>query len=242
MKLRIRIIQMFLDLLEALFFYNKLKNFYISILGGKKNITVLDVGSNKGQSIEFFKGVDKNARIYGFEPNSELFNKLMKKYEKDSNVSVANAGVSSKEGTLTLHENVMNETSTFEKLNHDSDYLKRKAKVLGVPVEKLTKKSYDVEVMTLSSFIKSKEDIFIDIIKIDVEGHEYDCIKGLFSDPDFKVPVRIIQLEKHMSDMVLNSKSDKIDGLMQANGFKEVHRIKHSFGGFFELFYENQNL
>ena len=54
MKLRTKLIQKLVHLNEAIFFYPKLKFFYTKNLLNDK-ICVLDVGANKGQSIDFFK-------------------------------------------------------------------------------------------------------------------------------------------------------------------------------------------
>lgn len=53
MSFRIKIIQKLVHINEGIFFYPKLKRFYIKNLR-KKNLCILDVGANKGQSIDFF--------------------------------------------------------------------------------------------------------------------------------------------------------------------------------------------
>ena len=72
MKFRTQIIQKLIHINESIFFYPKLKKFY------KKNLThnqinIIDVGANKGQSIDFFLEINQNASINSFEPNKKLF-------------------------------------------------------------------------------------------------------------------------------------------------------------------------
>ena len=53
MKLRTKIIQSLIHINEAIFFYPKLKKFYKDNLKNA-SVSILDVGANKGQSIDFF--------------------------------------------------------------------------------------------------------------------------------------------------------------------------------------------
>ena len=72
MKLRTKIIQSLIHINEAVFFYPKLKKFYKENLKNA-SVCILDVGANKGQSIDFFLGINPNAKITAFEPNKKLF-------------------------------------------------------------------------------------------------------------------------------------------------------------------------
>ena len=77
MKLRTKIIQSLIHINEAVFFYPKLKKFYKENLKNA-SVCILDVGANKGQSIDFFLGINPNAKITAFEPNKKLFQFLQK--------------------------------------------------------------------------------------------------------------------------------------------------------------------
>jgi hypothetical protein len=80
MNIRTQIVQKLVHVNEAIFFYPKLKRFYIDNLK-KENISILDVGCNKGQSIDFFLKVNQNAEFDAFEPNKKLFVYLQNKYK-----------------------------------------------------------------------------------------------------------------------------------------------------------------
>ncbi len=43
-----------------------------------EHINILDVGVNKGQSIDFFKKINQNSNIIAFEPNKKLFTLINK--------------------------------------------------------------------------------------------------------------------------------------------------------------------
>lgn len=144
-------------------------------------------------------------------------------------------------GELVFYENVMNETSSFEELNLDSKYLKKKANVLGVAKENIILDNYKVEVIRLIDFLKDNPNNKFDVLKIDVEGHELQCLQGLFQDESKVLPIRFIQLESHNDDMYLNNnKHQEIENLLIKNGFEKRTTIKHGFGDFAEIIYENR--
>jgi FkbM family methyltransferase len=240
MKLRTKIIQSLIHINEAIFFYPKLKKFYKDNLKNA-SISILDVGANKGQSIDFFLGINPNAKITAFEPNKKLFQILEEKYRNNDNIILNNLGVSNTNGELEFNENILDETSTFESLNLDSKYLEKKAKVLGVTKESIIVDKYKVAVISLSEFLKSNESSSFDVLKIDVEGHELPVLEGLFSNEN-QFKIRLIQLESHNDDMYLsNSKHEDIDQLLNKNGYFEIAKIKHGFGDFAEIIYENKD-
>ena len=119
MSIRTRIVQKLVHFNEGIFFYPKLKKFYKENLK-KEKISILDVGANKGQSIDFFLKMNSNAEIDAFEPNKKLFVYLLNKYKGLENIQLHNFGISNITGELVFHENILDETSTFEELNLDS--------------------------------------------------------------------------------------------------------------------------
>ena len=239
MGFRTKIIQLLIEVNEKIFFYPALKKFYSAKLK-QKHISIIDVGSNKGQSIDFFLSIHKQGQVFGFEPNKKLFQKLCIKYRKNPRIHLYNTGISSRTGTLVFNENMLDETSSFEELNFDSAYLEKKAKVLGVNKEKLIVDSYEAAVTTLDMFLNENPDLYVDVLKIDVEGHELQSLKGLFTGKNKNYPVRFIQLESHADDMYLNVSPVAIENLLKENGFEEIVKFKHGFGNFYEIIYENK--
>lgn len=240
MSLRTQIVQKLVHINEGIFFYPKLKRFYMENLK-KECINILDVGCNKGQSIDFFLKVNLNASFDAFEPNKKLFVYLQDKYKSAKNIRIHNFGVSNIKGELVFHENVLDETSTFEELNLDSKYLEKKAKVLGVTKENIIVDSYKVAVIRLIDFLKEDPNKSYDVLKIDVEGHELQCLQGLFAEEETVLPIRFIQLESHKDDMYLNNNHHQdIENILNKHGFEKAAEIKHGFGDFTEIIYENK--
>lgn len=234
-NLRIGLIKGLIDFNEKIVFERKLKNYYRANANIK---TVVDVGANKGQSIDFFLSINPACTIYALEPNPELFALLKKKYAHNSNIRLFNLGVSNQSGEKIFFENIFDYTSTFEELNMDSEYLKKKAKVLGVHEKDIVKKSYPVSTITLAELFE-KEGIAqkVDVLKIDTEGHEYYCLQGLFGGAKSH-NIGYIQLENHNDDMYQNRISfEQISELLHANGYAECKRIRHGFGDFDEVLF-----
>lgn len=241
MSLRTKMIQQLIHINEAIFFSPKLKKFYKANLTNNE-VNILDVGANKGQSIDFFLDVNPNAKINAFEPNRKLFLYLQNKYKTNKNIQLHNLGVSNIKGELEFYENILDETSTFEELNLDSKYLEKKARLLGISKEDIIVDNYKVNVISILDFLDDNPNIFFDVLKIDVEGHELQCLQGLFSKEKKVFPIKYIQLESHNDDMYINNNQhQEIEKMLFENGFVQVANIKHGFGDFNEIIYKNKN-
>ena len=238
MSWRVSVIQKITKYIDLLTFYPKLQSFYEENLNTVSPL-ILDVGSNRGQTLDFFNRIRKDSRIIGFEPNKDLYKKLLRNYGSNKNFTFYNIGVSNKNGSLIFNENIMHETSTFENLNYDSKYLQRKARILGITPEEIVVQSYEVKVVDLNSFIAEHNLKDIDVIKIDVEGHEYQCLEGLFENGSVTNQPRFIQLENHFDDMYHESISHiKIDELLRKNNYNPVFRLKNKIGDYEEVIYK----
>jgi FkbM family methyltransferase len=237
LKLRLSIIRALIDLNERFIFERKLKNFY-----QRKDFicSVIDVGANKGQTIDFFLKLNPRCNIYSFEPNPKLFNFLQKKYEKFPNVKIFNLGISNLTGEKLFYENLLDYTSSFEPLNPESEYLAKKARILGTNVDQIVVSEYKVETIRLSDFINNSQISNIDVIKIDTEGHEYSCLHGLFNE--LTLPkIKYIQIENHNHNMYLEgSDYNAITTLLNSNDFYEAKFINHGFGNFNEIIFNKK--
>ena len=239
-SIRITIFKQLIDLTEKLIFERNILKFYRKEF---KQVchTVIDVGANKGQSIDFFLKLNPACLIFALEPNPALFRLLQKKYHDNKNIKIFNLGISNHSGEKLFFENVLDYTSTFEDLNPDSVYLKKKARILGVKPGNIIVDKYPVNVITLKEFINEQlPSTEIDILKIDTEGHEYYCLQGLFTD-NKSVPVNYIQIENHNDDMYRNRVPyEKIHELLNENNFMEYKTISHGFGDLDEVVYKRK--
>ncbi|PWH11091.1 hypothetical protein DEJ39_02015 [Bacteroidetes bacterium SCGC AAA795-G10] len=238
-KIRIKIISLLLSINESIFFYPKLKVAYRKIFNSKNLYFAIDVGVNIGQSIFFFKKINPSVSIIGFEPNKTLYSLLIKN-KNLKNCQFFNLGCSNKNGELIFKENVLSESSTFEDVNENSEWLKKKISILGYNKNELIKKRYKVKTIKLKDHIhKNFKNKIIDIIKIDVEGHEKKVLEGLLPLYSKKI-IRYIQIENHHDDMYKDD-TEEIEILLNKNGFEKEEEIKHGFGNIVDVIYKNIN-
>lgn len=234
MSHRVKIIRFIIYINELFFFYPKLRKFYKKQLTNKP-LTVIDVGANRGQTIDFFLKNFNIFNLFAFEPNTILFRNLKQKYSRTINVNLHNLGVCFSKGKRLFNVNILDETSSFENINVKSQYAIKKAKILGVKIKELVDESYMVNTTNLNDFILETQLKNIDIIKIDVEGHEYEVLRGLFSK-DLKTKTNYIQIEVHHGDMYSNNVTE-INELLLLNNYKLLKSISHGFGNFSDLIY-----
>jgi FkbM family methyltransferase len=192
----------------------------------------MDVGGNRGQSVKFFRNIFKNIEIYSFEPSPKIFRILT-----DLNVSnfrAFNIGISSKNGLGVFYESLLDEASTFDLPNIDSKWHKTKSKILGVSKEKMYSE-ISVPIKTIDTIVIENQVKEIFLLKIDVEGHEFEVLKGA-SDTLNKRAISNIQLERHLDDLRV-SNAIEIHKFLSGHGFSKIASIKHSIGNFYEDVY-----
>lgn len=136
----------------------------------------VDVGANRGQSIESILQCRPNAEIVSFEPNAELADNLVKKYRLRRNVRVHPFGLGDCDGASTLFIPVYNgvlyeELASLERQEAET-WLSGQTMYRFRPDE-LRVIERRCEVRTLDSF--SLKPLFI---KIDAQGFEYNILRG----------------------------------------------------------------
>tara|TARA_B100000925_G_scaffold266172_1_gene225788 strand:- start:4798 stop:5520 length:723 start_codon:yes stop_codon:yes gene_type:complete len=235
---RVNIIRKLIELNENLFFYPKIRIAYQKLHKENHFNIVFDIGTNKGQTIKQFKAVNPKIFIYGFEPNKKHYNNLLN--SNDENLKMFNAGCSNIDGELLFHENMLDESSTFENVDLNSNWLNKKAKILGTKPKNLIQKSYKVTCIKLSTFFQKNKVKLIDLVKIDVEGHEYQVLEGIFEKKE--TLIKFIQIENHNDDLYLNTNRNKINKLLKDNNFKEFISISHGFGNIQDIIYKNGDI
>lgn len=134
----------------------------------KLSNVILDIGANTGMYGLSSNCVNNKANIFCFEPQKKAFVKLENniKLNKATSVSAEKIAASDRNG-MSLFFDV--ETSNFysASLNKES-----------VPKE-MDNISYEVETCRLDDFLERNSISNVDLIKIDVELHEFEVLNGL---------------------------------------------------------------
>jgi FkbM family methyltransferase len=227
--------------IEKIRFYPKLaiayKELNLSSTIKKRRLVVFDVGANKGQSINFFIGIYPAAKIYAFEPSKKTFAKLSSTFKGSlqQDVELFQLGLGEFPGEINFYESKLDETSTFVLPSKDSLHMKKKNKLL-FQKSKNAFKTTTAQIITVDDFVQDNMINHIDVLKIDVEGFEYDVLRGARISLEEK-KINIIQLERHNNDM-REDKSPEIDDFLKVRGYFKVKEIKHPFGDFFEMLYK----
>ncbi len=156
---------------------------------------VFDVGGYHGQwAKEIFLKYQCN--IYIFEPIKLFYEIIKEKINANNKIFVYNYGLSNK--------NEMTEIS----LEDNSSSLYKKSK-----------KSMLVELKNITDFIKENKIMQIDLVKINIEGGEYDLLEELIRTGDI-LKIKNIQVQFH--DFVANAKQ------RMANIQKKLKKTHHA--------------
>ena len=134
------------------FTQKKIINEIKSVLNNQRSISLIDVGSHKG---EYISSIIKNFnidKIYGFEPNDEIFKNLIENFSSDK-IHLYNFGVSNEKGEVFLNKNIESSSSSINNLNPNSKYYKKKFFLLNfLKLKKVTTKS-KIQVIRLDEFM-----------------------------------------------------------------------------------------
>lgn len=130
-----------------------------------KNPIVLDVGANIGNYTEAILKFAPQSKVFAFEPSSKARNKLEERFAENDSVRVVPFALGKTNSFGTLWADFLGSGM--------ASLTKRKMVHFGIDFNE----SESVEVITLDSWSKSNN-IFPDIIKLDVEGHELDVLEG----------------------------------------------------------------
>ena len=113
------------------FFYQKEKYSFLKKRISKDINILIDVGAHHGDTIVEFLKIFSIKKIYAFEPSKKNFDKLkikVKKIERYNPVKIKifQFGLGKKNDVLPLYEITDSVSNTFNNLNSESKYFKKK--------------------------------------------------------------------------------------------------------------------
>ena len=192
---------------------NELKLIKNFILPGTDSI---DIGVYRG--VYSFLMSKFSQTVHAFEPNPVIYKDLEKNLLKIiKNIKIYNYALSDKNENVELKVPIRN--PNFNEKNYEEYFEMGKATIHESNTVK-NYKSYNIETKKLDDFKFSKK---ISFIKIDVEGHETEVIKGSINTINIHKPTLLVEIEeKHTKKNV-----------------KETLNFINSLG--YESFYYNKN-
>ena len=202
----------------------------------KLNINyIFDVGSHRGESIDYFIKLKNLKKIQSFEPQKDIFLVLKKKYKNNNKVILNQIALSQNENYKDFYINDLSSTSSFSRLNKKSLWLKIKNKILNKKNPIINK--IKIRSLTIDKFIKQKKIKKIDLLKIDTEGHELEVLKGALKTIQ-EHKVKFILIELHFSKMYQNYSKKKIESFLAKNNFFLLKKFKFPFLSFVDNLYK----
>ena len=149
----------------------------------RKGNIVVDIGANIGYyALMESRLVGKDGTIYAIEPsptNIEFLNKNIK-LNNCKNIDVYQIGMGSKEGLVKMYISPHSNLNSLIPLKN-----KKIIKVI------------DINTTRLDTFLEDKR--YPDLIRMDVEGYEYNIIKGMKNTLKVKKPLKLfIELHPHV--------------------------------------------
>lgn len=149
----------------------------------KADSNCLDIGCHKGEMLEIILKLAPQGKHFAFEPIPEFFQQLQSQY--GSQAKIYACALSDKSGTATFH--FVKNAPAYSGLE------KREYKVDAPEIEEI-----QVELRPLDELIP--QDTRIDFVKIDVEGGEFDVLKGGVKLLSAQKPIVIFECGMGASD------------------------------------------
>ena len=160
--------------------YNNLENLNFI----NSNSIVLDIGANIGNVSEFIFN-KYNCNIFSYEPNIACYNYMKKRFAYNKKIRIYNYAISnfSGEGSLYFHR--------FAKGNNDERYIE--GATLRSDKDNIDiNKNIKVKIVNIKEILNEHK--YIDLIKIDIEGAEYQIMPELIKN---KHLIKMVICELH---------------------------------------------
>ena len=150
------------------------KNNYFQIkkfLSKNKESLIFDVGAHIGDVSKLYRKILPTSTIYAFEPIDECYNKMNAQFNNDSKFYSYKYAITNHVGTKDLF--ISNNLASSSLLESSPKGIKAWGKDLLK-----TNSIVTVECTTLDNFCSNNQINNIDLLKLDIQGSEYDALLG----------------------------------------------------------------
>ena len=159
----------------------------------KSATTIVDVGANTGIYALAAQAVNPDASVFAFEPVDRIYSELQQNVRLNSYpIRCLQYALSNIDGTQTMYErtDIHDYTATLNR-----DFIENN--FAGVKYQ-----STKLQTIKLATFIQQEHITSIDLMKIDVETHEYYVLQGMEEFLESMKPAIIIEV---LNDTVAQS-------------------------------------
>ena len=224
-----KFISFLIDVVDKNYHQNKIFKFLDNL-----NIKIIfDIGAHKG---EFLKSIKQFNKIYAFEPQKKIYNKLQLLNE-DNKIICLNLAISNNSGIKNLKINKKSSTSTFSEIDTSSKWYKMKSLLLGGNIKTSFIAQEEVNTSTLDDFCLKNKIENIDLLKIDTEGHEKEVLQGA-SSLLLNKKIKYILIEFHLSKMYQNYSTGYLEEFLAKSNFLLLKKFKFPFLSFEDRIYK----
>ena len=146
------------------------------------NSIILDIGANIGDVTDVIMK-NYNPNIYCYEPNISCYNYMLKRFKKNSKIKIFNVAVSNFTGKTFLYFH--KKSNNISEFNERSSLKKEKD---GLDINK----KIEVNCINIKEILEKHNQI--DLIKIDIEGSEYEVMPEIIKNKD---KIKMVLCETH---------------------------------------------
>tara|TARA_B100001248_G_C27323850_1_gene428088 strand:- start:259 stop:1053 length:795 start_codon:yes stop_codon:yes gene_type:complete len=165
-----------------------------------KKKLILDIGANDGMSYNIMRKFSKKTKIISFEPNSYNF-KIIKKYEKkDKKFLCKKIALSNKNQTKIFFTPYFKNFAITQMAGLSKNGVKKRLEdslYVKSLFDKIYLKKEKVKTIKLDNFnLKPR------FIKIDIEGHEFECIVGSLKTIIKNKPIIMVEYDHKVCNKI----------------------------------------
>lgn len=174
--------------------------------------TLVYIGTNEGEGLSEY--IDLYDKVYAFEPDPEMFENLVNRFNDKSHVTFVNAACSDTAGIKTLYVTENRHSTSLSEL---SDY----SLTYGFSGGKASFKTFDVNCINLYDYFVEQNIDYIDTLITDCQGSDLSILKTIKSYIDNK-KIGELFCETHENNIQLY---DSLNN--QFDDFKEL--LSHNY-------------
>ena len=192
---------------------------YRTAIKNTKNQTIIfvDIGANSGMhsiiAANLAQNLNKNIQIIAAEPNPILIPRFIFNINSsglEKNTTLFKCAVSDKNEKLRMY---INRQLGESKITNEKQTTK-----LSEHYNQIVNKVVEVQAKTLDSILKEAKADKIDILKIDVEGHEIKALKPYLEN------TKKINLPEYIVAETLHDKNNKLKNLIEKYGYEIIEQ------------------